>query len=83
MKVHNSVVGHLGVEKMIAKLKIMKSTWKRMRMDCKKFIYQCPSYQKMSALKYPIHIYPFTKGSYSPMDRVAIDTIGPLPEESI
>ena len=83
MKVHNSVVGHVGVEKMIAKLKNMKSTWKKMRMDCKKFIYQCPSCQKMSALKYPIHIHPFTKASYSPMDRVAIDTIGPLPEDTL
>ena len=31
----------------------------------------------------PIHIHPFTKASYSPMDRVAIDTIGPLPEDGL
>ena len=83
MRVHNSTVGHVGVEKMISRLKNMKTSWRKMRMDCKKFIYQCASCQKMSALKYPIHIHPFTKAYYSPMNRVAIDTIGPLPEDGL
>jgi hypothetical protein len=72
---HNSVVGHHGVERMMVKLKAANIIWPKMRMDCRKFIFQCTCCQKMSALKYPIHIHPFTRASYSPMDRVAIDTI--------
>ena len=35
----------------------------------------------MLAIKYPIHIHPFTRAAYSPMNRRAIDTIGPHPED--
>ena len=82
-KVHNSTIGHLGVEKMLTKLKRGGEGWKGMRIDCKKFIYQCSCCQKMSALKYPIHVHPYTKASYTPMDRIAIDTIGPLPADAL
>jgi hypothetical protein len=82
-KVHNSTIGHLGVEKMLTKLKRGGEGWKGMRIDCKKFIYQCSCCQKMSALKYPIHVHPYTKASYTPMDRIAIDTIGPLPVDAL
>ena len=37
-RVHNSTVGHVGVEKMISRLKNMKTSWRKMRMNCKKFI---------------------------------------------
>ena len=82
-KVHNSTIGHLGVDKMLMKLKKNNIQWKGMRMDCKKFIFQCACCQKMTALKYPIHIHPFTRASYSPMDIIALDTIGPLPEDTL
>ena len=48
--VHNSIIGHLGVERMIAKLKANGMSWRKMRMDCKKFIFQCAACQKMSAI---------------------------------
>ena len=82
-KVHSSEEGHVGVEKMLFRLKRAGMTWTTMRMDCKKFIFQCPCCQKMSNIKYPIHTHPFTRASYSPMDRIAIDTIGPLPEDGL
>jgi hypothetical protein len=80
-KVHNSVVGHHGVERMISSLKRANENWKSMRSDCRKYIIQCVECQKMSAIKYPIHINPFTRAAYAPMDRIAIDTIGPMPED--
>ena len=80
-KVHNSIVGHHGVERMITSLKKANENWKSIRSDCRKFIIQCVECQKMSAIKYPIHINPFTRAAYAPMDRIAIDTIGPMPED--
>jgi hypothetical protein len=79
--VHNSIIGHHGVERMITMLRTANTTWKSMRSDCRKFILQCAECQKMSAIKFPIHIHPFTKAAYAPMDRIAIDTIGPMPED--
>ena len=35
----------------------------------------------MSKLKMPIHTQPFTTASYFPFDKVAVDTIGPLPPD--
>ena len=43
------------------------------------FIRRCPCCQKMNKLKVPIHTQPFTIASYFPFDKVAVDTIGPLP----
>ena len=51
------------------------------RRYVKKFIRQCPCCQKMSQIKIPIHTIPFTTASYFPMERLNIDTIGPLKED--
>jgi transposase InsO family protein len=51
------------------------------RRYVKKFIRQCPCCQKMSQIKIPIHTIPFTTASYYPMERLNIDTIGPLKED--
>ena len=53
-----------------------------MRKDVKLFIDRCPCCQKMSAIKPLIHTMPFTLASYSPFDRICVDTIGPLPIDS-
>jgi len=79
-KVHNTDIGHFGLEKSIEKLRSMGVTWAGMRKDVRKFLSRCPCCQKMSFLKLPIHTRPFTLASYSPFDRVYVDTIGPLPE---
>ena len=78
---HNAKVGHLGVEKTIAKVKEAKLEWEGMRSDIQLFIKRCPCCQKMSVLKPLIQTQPFTLASYSPFDRICIDTIGPLPKD--
>ena len=79
--VHNSTIGHHGVERSLAKLHDAKSVWKGQRRDVRKFILQCPFCQKMNHMKTSIHTHPFTTASYSMMDRIAIDSIGPLPTD--
>ena len=39
----------------------------------------CPCCQKMSALQIPIHAHKFTVSTFSPWDKVNIDTMGPFP----
>jgi hypothetical protein len=51
------------------------------RRYVRKFIQQCPCCQKMSQIKVPIHTMPFTTASHYPMERLNIDTIGPLKED--
>jgi len=79
-KVHNSTVGHLGVERVMAKLKRLEDTWEGMRADVILFLKQCPACQKMSRLKVPIHTTPFTAASYGLMKKLSMDCIGPLKE---
>jgi len=80
-KVHNSVVGHHGVERTVSKLHSTNQRWPYMREHVRKFIKQCPACQKMSYLKVPIHTHPYTTAAYGPMQRINIDTIGPLPAD--
>jgi hypothetical protein len=75
---HNSKVGHFGVEKTMQRLQAKGEHWQYMREHVKAFIKQCPCCQKMSQLRVPIHTHPFSLSSFEPMERLAIDTIGPL-----
>ena len=77
-KCHNSQVGHMGVEKVIARLDKLGYTWPYSREHVKQFIKKCPFCQKMSYLKTPVHTHPFTTAAYGPFQRINIDTIGPL-----
>ena len=87
-KVHNSTVGHGGVERTINKLnelftkdpKAKPQEWTTVRKDVTNFIRKCPCCQKMEVLKKPIQTIPFTLASYGLFDQIAMDTIGPLPE---
>ena len=79
-KVHNSTVGHLGVERTLYRLKRLNDTWPAMRIDISLFIKQCPCCQKMSRIKVPIHTSPFTTASYGLMKKLSMDCIGPLKE---
>jgi hypothetical protein len=82
-KVHNTSVGHYGVEKTVEKLHEKNERWSNMREHVRHFIKACPCCQKMSMLKIPIHTHPFVVGTYTPMKRVAVDTIGPLPTDDM
>ena len=82
--VHNSLVGHHGLErtidKLTRKLKTSNTKWQFLRQKVKRFIQLCPCCQKMSQLKIPIHASPFTVSSYEPMENLNIDFIGPYPD---
>ena len=66
-QIHNTSVGHLGVERTIAKLMRSNNIWEGMRSDVIAFISDCPLCQKMSKTKVPIHTNPFTTASYGLM----------------
>ena len=80
-KVHNSMVGHHGIDKTMNKLKLQGHEWLYMREHARRFIKLCPCCEKMSYLKIPIQTHPFTTASYDVMERVNVDTIGPLPPD--
>jgi len=77
-KVHNHISGHHGVERTIEKLDAMGLEWTYRREHVKKFIKQCPFCQKMSYVKTSVHTHPFTVAAYYPMERLGMDSIGPL-----
>jgi transposase InsO family protein len=83
--VHNSLVGHSGLERTVKrltfKLQNLKTSWKFLRQKVKRFIALCPCCQKMSQLKIPIAAHPFTVSSYSPMECLNIDFVGPYPDD--
>ena len=79
--VHNSNVGHWGVEKCINLLHQQKKTWRRMRKHVNQFVKQCPLCQLNRNNKLLLKVHPFTTASYEPMDVLNIDTIGPLEKD--
>ena len=65
-QIHNSNVGHLGVERTIAKLRRSNNIWEGMRSDVIAFIRGCPLCQKCPKLKYQYtqtHVRPQRMGS--------------------
>ena len=75
--VHNSTYGHGGVERTIDLLK-RGTTWPNMRLDVRKYIRQCPCCQIMTKVKLKVQLAPYNVSQLFPMDRVNIDTVGPL-----
>ena len=80
-QVHDHVRGHAGVDKTLQRLHDQKKTWPGMRQDITRFIKQCPACQFMKDTGVPIAIKPFNLTVFNPMDRLNIDTIGPLPPD--
>jgi hypothetical protein len=76
---HNSGMGHFGVDVTIKKLQANNWEWPYMRHHVKEFIKKCPICQKMSATKTSINVKPFSNATLVPMERISMDTIGPLP----
>ena len=77
---HNTIVGHGGVERTLRKLKQLKYNWEYMRSDVKEFIHKCPCCQKMSQVKPAIQALSYTTSTYSPMECLNMDFIGPFPD---
>lgn len=78
---HNSEVGHFGVEKTLTHLYKRVGKWVGMRRHVRQFIQQCPCCQLLREIKPVINTHPFVTASYTPMDVLNIDTIGPLAED--
>ena len=81
--VHNSIAGHHGVERTIEKLEKAGHNWLYRREHVKKFIHECALCQKLSHIRVPIHTHPYTVAAYHPMERLGIDSMGPLPESAL
>jgi hypothetical protein len=85
--VHNTSEGHFGAELTYEKLKKGGNkkdpqTWDTMRQDIKRFIQMCPCCQMMKQIKTCIHTQPFTLATARPMQRLNVDTFGPLPADA-
>ena len=78
--VHNSSCGHFGLERTLKRLKSLKKTWQFQRQHVRWFIDHCPCCQKMSMLKIPIHAHGFSTSTYTPMECLNIDFVGPFPD---
>jgi len=78
---HNEIAGHIGLNKLIFKLKRDNHDWPQMRQHARQFIRQCDVCQKASDTKIKMNVPLFTTSTYDPMERLNIDTIGPLTED--
>ena len=84
--IHNSHVGHFGVEKPLARLMEINphteaprnAPWPNMREHVKRFLKTCPICQKLSQQTIIVQTQNFTTATSEPMERIAIDSLGPL-----
>ena len=78
--VHNATAGHHGQEATMQKLlrQVGGQAWPYMRAHVRRFIRDCPTCQKMTPLDAPVRIKHYTVGTYQPMERLAVDTMGPF-----
>jgi hypothetical protein len=75
-KVHNSAVGHHGLQMCKKRLKAQGYNFTDRMIT--QFIRQCPCCQVMNRLRIPIRTHPFTCASYNPFEVLLLDHIGPL-----
>ena len=80
-KVHNSSIGHHGVNDTLQMLTKQKWRWPYMRQNVKRFIKECDLCQKATFRHYHVKVPKYTTGSYLPMERWNIDTMGPFPPD--
>ena len=78
---HNTVVGHYGLERTLKRFKDLNDTWEYQRQHVRYFMDHCPCCQKVNMLKIPIHGHGFTTSTYTPMECSNIDFIGPFPDQ--
>jgi hypothetical protein len=77
--VHNSHRGHFGIESTVRMLTDAGHVWPKMTDHVTAFKEYCPVCQKASERGVNINIEPFTTATLTPMKRINVDTIGPLP----
>ena len=83
---HNDIVGHHGVDE-TARIMLQQghspSTFPNLRTNVMAFIHKCACCQKMDQRKPQNKSHPFVLGSYVPMQKVSVDTIGPLEKDHL
>jgi transposase InsO family protein len=85
---HTHQFAHWGVDRTMELLiqqhpnqeEISHDQWPNMKSDIRDFIKCCPTCQKMKPLQKVIKASRFTLSTLFPMTRIAMDTIGPLPD---
>jgi hypothetical protein len=73
-RVHNEYDGLMGFHLTMLK---KGQVWANMRQNVQKYISQCPTCQKLRVLN-PSNKAPYVTAAPQPMERISIDTIGPL-----
>ena len=76
--VHGGPNGHLGVQRTIQAVLKKYKKWPTLRKDVRVFLKNCYACQKMKQDKTISFINPFTLATVEPMQRVYVDTIGPI-----
>jgi len=79
LKVHNRLVGHVGIEATVSRLRESGHDWPHMIDEVKSFISACPNCQKVRLRQPPQQLVKHSTMVYEPFSVVIIDTIGPLP----
>jgi transposase InsO family protein len=67
-----------GLERTMKRLQDVNKRWEFQRHHVRWFIDHCPLCQKMSMLKIPIHAHGFSTSTYTPMECLNVDFIGPF-----
>ena len=78
---HNSIVGHFGLERTLKRFKDREDTWEYQRQHIRYNIDHCPCCQKNEHAKIPIHALGFTTSTYTPMECLNTDFIGLFPDQ--
>ena len=76
MSVHNHLIGHLGSDQTIQRLRDLGEDWDDMEDDVKKFIHACATCQKGSSVgtHNKSHGQPYITSKYSAFESISIDT---------
>jgi hypothetical protein len=77
-RAHNSLTGHGGVDDTLHKLDQLELKWFGRRKHVRHFIKQCPICQKLSYQHEKVYTERYMLSTSRPMERVNIDSIGPL-----
>ena len=74
-------IADFGLGRTLKRFKDLKDTREFQRQHIRYYIDHCPYCQKMNMLKIPIHAHGFTTSTYTPMECLNIDFIGPFPDQ--
>ncbi len=84
---HTYLYAHWGVKKTLAlmiqhaPIETNETKWTNLRNDVRQYVQSCSTCQKMDARHKTIRASRFVLSTLKPMERIAIDTIGPLPND--